>query len=379
MKLSNRLLRTPIVCSLRLINESDNSKSFSFKSHPKKCNDDFIVFWDQSFTLSPVSPGGTLLHVRIFEFHMIKDLFICEVYIPLSFLFSEVSKATESIGVDETRTTRDVLTERKVANDIVEDCSRSSPDSIEEPEVKSLGEEIDIMNDHVEIDRNVITNTKVVEREILLEVVERDKEKASMDSNMTPILPSVVVELSIDNDVHSDTSVPLEDSFIPTPEVISDGNCNLSRMDYNNGDSIENSRSDEQTEKSEKVKEIVEGQGIEKHNLFSWLFLTGTLRGQSSNNLETSHNDVALPPAQNENTPITSAFKKIFQATSPPTGKTLETGDNVNTIDPFETAVKPLPMIIGKETVSWYKCYGRGADEQEVEKGEICLGLSLES
>jgi hypothetical protein len=385
IKLSNRLLRTPLVCSLRLINGSDSSKSFSFKSHPKKCNDDFIISWDQNFTLSPVSPEDTLLHVRVFEFHMIKDLFICEVYIPLSFLFSKVSKAAESIEVDAIHNTEDILTERKEANDIVEDSSRSSPNSIEGPELGSLGGGTDIMNDHVEIDRNV--NTKVVERKVS-EVVDGGKEIASVVSKMTPIktpiLPSVVVELSNGNDVNSHTSVPLEDISIATPEVISDGDCNLSGMNFNNNFGVKKCGSGEKTKKSEKVKEIVKGQGKEKHNLFSWLSLTGALRGQSSNNLE-NHNDVDLSPAQNENTPITSAFKNIFKAASPPTRKKIETGDivdNVNTLTPLGcamTAVKPLPMIIGKETVSCYKCYGRGAGVQEVEKGEICLGLSLET
>jgi hypothetical protein len=318
-----------------LSNESDSSKSCSFKSHPKKCNDDFIISWDQNFILSPVIPGDTLLHMRVFEFHMIKDLFICEVYIPLSCLFGKLSKALESIESDNVHTAEDFSIEKIEVNDIVEDCSRSSINSIEEPEPESfevkfgLSGESDIMNDHIGIDKNV--------------------------------------------NVNSNASFPSENVIIATPEVIIDVvSSNLQKVGDYNTDDIGN------------VKEIDKDHGKERHNLFSWLSSAGNTRGQTSNTLETTYNDADLPPSQSDNTPITSAFKHIFHRAPSPMKENVKTScivTNVDTATPLETTtnVKSLPIIIGKEMISWHKCYGRGQEDQDVEKGELYVGLSLES
>lgn len=334
MKLSDQYLRTPLVVSLRLINESDGSKSCSFKSHPKKCNDDFIISWDQNFILSPINPGDTLLHVRVFEFHMVKDLFICEVHIPLNSLFSKLSKAFESMISDEVHTAEDLSTEKKEVTDGVEDFSRLSPNYIEEPSGSfemefGLRGESNIINDHIGINKN--TN------------------------------------------VNSNASSPSENIITATPEkIINDVNCNHHRMDDYSTCDVGN------------IKEIDKDHGKEKHKLFSWLSSAGNVRGQTSNPLERSYNDADLPPTQSDNTPITGIFNHIFRRAPSPVKANMKTSPIVTNVDkatPLETATnsQSLPMIIGKEIISWHKCYGRGRGDQDVEKGEIHLGLSLES
>lgn len=98
-----------------------------------------------------------------------------------------------------------------------------------------------------------------------------------------------------------------------------------------------------------------------KYNMFSW----SSKSGQGSKPVESTE-----PPTSD---PI-SSFSSLFYS-APPTPAKKTTDDIAVDVD------TPLTAIGGKNVVTgdiWYKCYGRGEDK-DVERGEICLGLSLES
>lgn len=326
IKLSNQRLRTPLVCSFRLTNESNSSKAFSLKSHPKKCNDCFIVTWDQRFSLAPVNSADTLLHVRVFEFHMIKDVFICEFYVPLSGLFCKLS--TEYEGKEE-----DVPIEIKTENDVAEGYCGPLLNIVD----------CNIINDYIGIDSSVSGNGDV-----------------SKPTENAPVLTA-------------------------TPEEKGGGvNINLQIIDDYNGSSMENYEEDTGLIEAKDGNLIDKEQNEEKHGLFSWQSIAGHIKGHNTKILESNDPDDERPFTHNDKTPITSAFSHIFSSAHAPVkaAKTIANlAANVGTTPSLVSTkdMKALPTIIEKETISWHKCYGRGEEEKDVEKGEICLGLFLES
>jgi hypothetical protein len=77
-------LESPLVCSVRIVYPQNSmAPSESIKSHPKRPDDDFVVSWDETITVGPILSMDAQLHVRVFEFHLLKDSHVCEAFLPL--------------------------------------------------------------------------------------------------------------------------------------------------------------------------------------------------------------------------------------------------------------------------------------------------------
>jgi hypothetical protein len=77
-----------MVCSCRLLGPPDSdgyssTKFESYKTHPKRPDSTHMVSWNEVIILSPVISYSAILHVRVFEYHLLKDVFICELFLPL--------------------------------------------------------------------------------------------------------------------------------------------------------------------------------------------------------------------------------------------------------------------------------------------------------
>ena len=87
-KQGNKLLESTLVCSLRILScmESEGVKgtrSESSKSHPKRPDSEFITTWNDVMILTHTLSTDAVLHVRVFEQHILKDAFVCESFLPL--------------------------------------------------------------------------------------------------------------------------------------------------------------------------------------------------------------------------------------------------------------------------------------------------------
>jgi hypothetical protein len=75
---------SPLVVSVRLVyDQAALGHSESIKCHPKRPDDSFVVRWDETITLEPILSMDAKLHVRVFEFHLLKDSLVCEAFLPL--------------------------------------------------------------------------------------------------------------------------------------------------------------------------------------------------------------------------------------------------------------------------------------------------------
>ena len=77
-----------IVCSCRLLGPPDSdgyssTKFETYKSHPKRSDSTQMVSWNEMIILNPIVSYSAILHVRVFEYHLLKDIFICEMFLPL--------------------------------------------------------------------------------------------------------------------------------------------------------------------------------------------------------------------------------------------------------------------------------------------------------
>ena len=94
IKQGNKLFESSIVCSFRFLNETEGTLSAegmeSFKTHPKRPDSTFLTTWNEMITLSPILSTDTVLHVRVFEYHLLKDIFICELFYSLHGLFAHL-------------------------------------------------------------------------------------------------------------------------------------------------------------------------------------------------------------------------------------------------------------------------------------------------
>ena len=73
-----RFLDSSLLFSLKLLEESDGSLVStgmeSIKSYPRKPDNDRKVTWDETMMLAPIKSPNTVLHVRVFEHHMLKKM-----------------------------------------------------------------------------------------------------------------------------------------------------------------------------------------------------------------------------------------------------------------------------------------------------------------
>ena len=99
-KQGSHLLEHSLVCSCRFLDPSDSTHSTSYKSHPKRPDAMSIVTWNEVITLSPVLSYDTVLHVRVFEYHLLKDSFVCELFLPLHEMLMQAA-GKESVGREE--------------------------------------------------------------------------------------------------------------------------------------------------------------------------------------------------------------------------------------------------------------------------------------
>ena len=77
-----------MVCSCRLLGPPDSdgyssTKFESYKTHPKRPDSAHLVSWNEVIILSPIISYSAILHIRVFEYHLLKDVFICELFLPL--------------------------------------------------------------------------------------------------------------------------------------------------------------------------------------------------------------------------------------------------------------------------------------------------------
>lgn len=90
-KQGNRLLEHSLVCSARILSAMEldgiaGSRSESYKSHSKRPDSESITTWNEVTTLTHILTPEAMLHVRVFESHILKDVFVCEAFLPLRHL-----------------------------------------------------------------------------------------------------------------------------------------------------------------------------------------------------------------------------------------------------------------------------------------------------
>jgi hypothetical protein len=343
-KQSDRLLGTALVCSFRLLSEDHSVLSESFKSHPKKPNGSFLTSWDEGFSLPLVIPFkfgeakhtydnisipnsnrncnpnlGTILHVRVFEFHLLKDLFVCEIFYPLSGLIS-------GLELKEKRGEKVILlSEQRDMNNGKEDL-------------------VDDLISHLMPRDNATKNTMI----------------PSMKSEK--VISGALISLA-DHDDDADTDDKFDENF-QRREEMDESFCYAEKsLEYDVEASItqiepfvkdvllidkekekREMNKEGEEERLERKQEEKEGEKAVEKKFFSWSHASAVIKSESS---------IKTP-------------EKVSKIPNPtPTTKTL-----------LRDSLRPDGFMA---ELNWYVCYGRKTEgDSEIVKGELCLGFELE-
>ena len=130
-----------IVCSCRLLGPPDSdgyssTKFETYKSHPKRSDNTNMVSWNEMIILNPIVSYSAILHVRVFEYHLLKDIFICEMFLPLHELLilnSNDDNKDNKEGKDK---------EKDKDKDKKEDSNDSNSNKMKEKENTMIGKEV---------------------------------------------------------------------------------------------------------------------------------------------------------------------------------------------------------------------------------------------
>jgi hypothetical protein len=322
-KQGNQLLQSTLVCSLRILSclEFEGVKgprSESVKSHPRRPDNDFITTWNDVVTLSHILSYDAVLHVRVFEQHILKDAFVCESFLPLRQLYG--------VGLGSTvKWERERERERDNGSPHSDCCTEGVKDDSERS-MKASGRDSGKGNDDYDGKNTAIQAVKMLEKE-------KEKEThhaAEEDSSMLHVFGSMFHSAHTAFSEHIPSLPGMSLSSTPTTTSIAAA-------------------------------------------LFKDDLILSPLRGFGSSCTSSRMSPSTIPIDNIVENPFDSDKVTDYPPRSPVTAIVAGAIVSAGIADKKSTSA-----LLGSENIAWHKCYGRRADHEEnVEKGEIYIGMQL--
>ena len=364
-----RFMDSSLLFSLKLLEESDGSLVStgmeSMKSYPRKPDNDRKVTWDETMMLTPIKSPNTVLHVRVFEHHMLKDIFIGESFFSLNGLFSDFDKS-RNVEIDG---------DQEIINALMD-----SPRQL--PVIKIIENEEKISK----------------KQDISISLFSPVKPDGLISNFVLSVLPSIGQH----NDITRTGTEQIDDN---NPTKVNDPNILNSSIetDFSKirdpGNKNENSKEKGKEIENKYEKEIEKENDDEKYEMlntseknkkekksFSWQSMTNhknekisfseiTLNDLSSyaNTIEFEKNNAM------DNYGKKNEIKREINCRSNKNGKFLIHEVQTDGKEEKEVKVEKEEKEEKDDILLWYKCYGKYKDdENDAEKGEIRLGFHLE-
>jgi hypothetical protein len=329
-KQGNQLLQSTLVCSLRILSCLEfegvrGPRSESVKSHPKRPDNDFIATWNDVMTLSHVLSYDAVLHVRVFEQHILKDAFVCESFLPL--------RQLHGVGLGSTvKGERERERERENGSPHSDLYAEGVKDESERS-IKASGRDSGKGKDDHEGKSTALQAVKILEKEKEKEALHGAEDDSSMlhvfgsmfhsaHTALSEHIPSISgISLSSTPTTTTTAAASLKDDVTLSPMKGIASSCTSSRMS------------------------------------------PSTVPDSTVDNFSDVDKVTEYPPRS----PVTALGAGHSAGASAGAGTSAGIADK-----------KASPSLLGSENIGWHKCYGRKADHEEnVEKGEIYLGMQL--
>ena len=327
-----------IVCSCKLLGPPDSdgyssTKFETYKSHPKRSDSTNMVSWNEMIILNPIVSYSAILHVRVFEYHLLKDIFICEMFLPLHELLILNSNDDNKDNKDNKEgKDKDKEKEKDKDKDKDKDKKEESNDShtnkMKEKENTMIGKEV--VRKVVKEAAHEAVKEVVEEDELAYPRTEEDKPRNSrfntkkFENVFGNIIQSAHTAI---NDQISSLKTTTENTLQISRKINNNNNNNNNNNSYNEGEV----KYDDIYEKDDK-------------------------------NTYTSNDFIDKSDFHSEN---------IFHGS--------KDKDKDKEKEKEKDVVKVMTKTETKEKIEWFKCYGRLADnELNIEKGQVYLGLLLE-
>lgn len=343
----NRLLDSSLLCSFRFLDESEGSLCTSgmesIKSSPKRPDSSHVTTWNETIMLSPIKSRQTVLHVRVFEYHLLKDIFVCELFFTLNGLFSNLERYQNAGIISE-------KDEKDGKNEISE--TKAITPNLDTSRQKDDGEKFN--------EKNIKDSKK---HEMGHSVFSPIKLEGSVANVIFSVLPSI-------GHCHDGSTLERDEENKNACVTKSKETVLIINQGSTEGKKLKEIQNKVINEEYEKVEE--KNDRKEKH-LFSWQSLTSN-RNEKIISSEIILNDLNV----NENAVevkknINDAERNLERKNE----KIFNRNDNDSCKISLEDQV--TGGCFGEEIQRWCKCYGRQVDnENHIEKGEILLSFLLE-
>jgi hypothetical protein len=322
-KQGNQLLHSTLVCSLRILSclEFEGVKgprSESVKSHPKRPDNDFITTWNDVVTLSHILSYDAVLHVRVFEQHILKDAFVCESFLPL--------RQLHGVGLGSTvKGERERERERERDNGSPHsDCCAEGVKDDSERSIKASGRDSGKGKDDFDGKITAIQAVKMLEKE------KETPHAAEEDSSMLHVFGSMFHSAHTAFSEHIPSLPGMSLSSTPTTTSTA----------------------------AASFKDDV---------------ILSPLKGVGSSCTSSRMSPSTIPADSIIENPFESDKVTDYPPRSPVTAIVAGAIVSAGIADKKATSA-----LLGSENIAWHKCYGRRADHEEnMEKGEIYLGMQL--
>ena len=347
-----RFIDSTLLFSVRLLEKSEGflvtSGVESMKSHPRKSDNNRIVTWEETMILSPIKSPDTVLHVRVFEHHILKDIFIGECFFSLNGLFSN-SENLINMGIDGEQEIIDAL--------------------MESPRLETIG-------------RNIENNEKISQKQDIGKSLFSPIKPDGLISNIVfSVLPSVVYNNDLMKTEKNEENIPMsggDSNNLNFSNEKDSSEINNSEKESANENEIEdgNEKYDmlNTNEKNKKEKKAFSWQSMTNHKSEKILFSEIIL-----NDLSSYGNVVEFEKNNNsDNNRKKNEMKSDFSIKKE---NDLRINENLKILfDEGQSVGNETEEKEEKEDILlWYKCYGRYKDdENDAEKGEIHLSFLLE-
>ena len=349
-----RFIDSTLLFSVRLLEKSEGflvtNGVESIKSHARKSDNNRIVTWDETMILSPIKCPDTVLHVRVFEHHILKDIFIGECFFSLNGLFSN-SENSRNVGIDGDQEIIDAL--------------------MESPRLET-------------VERKIENKEKISQKQDIGKSLFSPIKPDGLISNIVfSVLPSVLYNNDIMKTENNEENIPMSGN---DSDNLNSGNgtdsSEINNSEKKNANENENEieNDDEKydmlntNEKKKKEKKVFSWQSMTNHKSEKILFSEIILNDLSSYGKIIEFEKKNNSDNDRKKNEINSDFSNKKEID-------LRINENLKIlIDEASPVGNEKEEKEEKEDILlWYKCHGRYKDdENDAEKGEIHLSFLLE-